>query len=93
MPVLSLSLAALMVLSPDLGWQPEEDRPIMALCPHNPGLEASRRFYNDGFRWIRADLGWHHIQPERDVWQWEGMDGTIHANRLAGEGVPVRDFI
>ena len=59
----------------------------MGICPHNPGLAHSKRFYADGFRWIRADFGWHHIQPEPGSWNWEGMDHTIQANREAGLGV------
>ncbi|UCH34744.1 MAG: PQQ-binding-like beta-propeller repeat protein [Armatimonadota bacterium] len=64
-----------------------DDRSLFGFAGHNPGIETSRRFYDIGIRWLRADMGWHHLEPEPGEFDFDGMDRVIEANLAAGLNV------
>ena len=81
------SLLLAFLLSCAGGTAAADERPLFGFAGHNPGLETSRRFYQVGIRWLRADMGWPRLEPEPGKFNFEGMDAVIEANLSAGLNV------
>jgi outer membrane protein assembly factor BamB len=64
-----------------------DERPLFGFAGHNPDLAVSQRFYNVGIRWLRADMGWPHLEPEPGKFDFASMDDIIAANLAAGLNV------
>ena len=54
------------------------------ICAHVPDEPVLDRLEAAGIRWIRIDLAWPVVQPERDTWNWTVFDRLVASARERG---------